>query len=33
MLVLLIATPQSEAATGAQRRQPPLGFSMSSLAG
>jgi hypothetical protein len=33
MLVLLIATPQSEAATGAERRQPPLGFSMSGLAG
>ena len=32
-LVLLIATPQSEAATGAGRRQPPLGFSMSGLAG
>jgi hypothetical protein len=33
MLVLLIATPQSEAATGAERCQPPLGFSMSGLAG
>jgi siroheme synthase len=32
-LVLLIATPQSEAAARAERRQPPLGFSMSGLAG
>jgi siroheme synthase len=32
-LVLLVPTPQSEAATEPRRRQPPLGFSMSGLAG
>jgi uroporphyrin-III C-methyltransferase len=30
---LLVATPQSEAAGSAKRRLPPLGFSMSGLAG
>jgi uroporphyrin-III C-methyltransferase len=30
---LLVATPQSEAASSAKRRLPPLGFSMSGLAG
>jgi uroporphyrin-III C-methyltransferase len=32
-LVLIVATPQSEAAPTAERRPPPLGFSMSGLAG
>jgi uroporphyrin-III C-methyltransferase len=32
-LVLVVATPQSEAASSAKRRPPPLGFSMSGLAG
>jgi len=32
-LVLLVATAQAEAAPGAVQRQPPLGFSMSGLAG
>jgi uroporphyrin-III C-methyltransferase len=32
-LVLVVATPQSEAARSAKRRLPPLGFSMSGLAG
>jgi hypothetical protein len=32
-LVLVVATPQSEAAAGAKRRLPPLGFSMCGLAG
>jgi uroporphyrin-III C-methyltransferase len=32
-LVLVVATPQSEAAPSAKRRLPPLGFSMSGLAG
>ena len=32
-LVLLVATPQSEAAPSAKRRLPPLRFSMSGLAG
>jgi precorrin-3B methylase len=32
-LVLVVATPQSEAAPGAKRRLPPLGFSMSGVAG
>ena len=32
-LVLVVAAPQSEAAPSAKRRLPPLGFSMSGLAG
>jgi hypothetical protein len=32
-LVLVVATPQREAASSAKRRLPPLGFSMSGLAG
>jgi siroheme synthase len=32
-LVLVVATPQSEAAPSVKRRLPPLGFSMSGLAG
>jgi uroporphyrin-III C-methyltransferase len=32
-LVLVVATPQSGEAPGAKRRLPPLGFSMSGLAG
>jgi hypothetical protein len=32
-LVLVVATPQSEAGASAKRRLPPLGFSMSGLAG
>jgi uroporphyrin-III C-methyltransferase len=32
-LVLVVANPQSEAASSAKRRLPPLGFSMSGLAG
>ena len=32
-LVVLMAAPQSEASMIAERRQPPLGFSMSGLAG
>jgi precorrin-3B methylase len=32
-LILLVATPQSEAAPSAKPRLPPLGFSMSGLAG
>ena len=32
-LVLIVATPQSEAAPSARRKLPPLGFSMSGLAG
>jgi len=32
-LVLVVATPQSETAPSAKRRLPPLGFSMSGLAG
>jgi siroheme synthase len=32
-LVLVVAAPQSEAATSDKRRLPPLGFSMSGLAG
>ena len=33
LLVLLVATSRAEAAPGREQRQPPLGFSMSSLAG
>ena len=32
-LVLVVATPQMEAASSLKRRRPPLGFSMSGLAG
>ena len=32
-LVLVVATPHSEAASSTKRRLPPLGFSMSGLAG
>jgi uroporphyrin-III C-methyltransferase len=32
-LLLLVATAQAEAAPGVEQRQPPLGFSMSGLAG
>jgi hypothetical protein len=33
LLVLLVATSRAEAAPGIEQRQPPLGFSMSGLAG
>jgi uroporphyrin-III C-methyltransferase len=32
-LVLLVATTEAEAVSGVEQRQPPLGFSMSGLAG